>query len=57
MAEGIIRERAMTYVETPSSNCVKACVLLLAAQQSIIELSEADKAFIGMVLDGHALKA
>jgi hypothetical protein len=36
---------------------VKANVLLLAAQQSVIELSAADKAFIGMVLDGHALKA
>lgn len=36
---------------------VKAEVLLLAAQQNVIELSEADKSFIGMVLDGHALKA
>jgi hypothetical protein len=35
----------------------KAAVLLLAAQQSVIELSVADKAFIAMVLDGHALKA
>lgn len=35
---------------------VKAEVLLLAAQQSVIDLSEADKAFISMVLDGHALK-
>jgi hypothetical protein len=36
---------------------VKAIVLLMASQQSIIELSEADKSFIAMVLDGHALKA
>lgn len=36
---------------------VKACCLLLAAQQSVIDLSESDKAFIAMALDGHALKA
>ena len=31
--------------------------LLLAAQQSVIELSAADKAFISTALNGHALKA
>lgn len=32
-------------------------IMLLEAQQSVIDLSEADKAFIVTVLDGHALKA
>ena len=35
---------------------VKAEVLLLAAQQGVIDLSASDKAFIATVLDGHALK-
>jgi len=34
---------------------IKAGVLLLAAQQGIIELDATDKAFIGKVLN-HALK-
>ena len=38
-------------------NLLKALVLLSAAQQSIIDLSAADKAFIATVLDGHALKS
>lgn len=36
---------------------VKAAVLLLAADQGVIDLSSDDKALIARVLDGHALKA
>lgn len=36
---------------------VKANVLLLAAQQGVIDLSDTDKDFITATLDGHAPKA
>ena len=35
---------------------VKAEVLLLAAQQGVIDLSASDKTFISEALDGHNLK-
>ena len=36
---------------------LKAAVLLLAADQAVIDLSSDDKALIARVLDGHALKS
>ena len=35
----------------------KAAVLLLAADQAVIDLDSDDRALIAKVLDGHALKA
>jgi len=36
---------------------IKAAVLLLASQQSVIDLTTDDKQFIAKSLDGHALKS
>ncbi len=36
---------------------LKAAVLLLAAQQGVIDLDATDKAYIAKVLNDHALKA
>lgn len=36
---------------------LKAAVLLLAADQAVIDLDSNDKALIARVLDGHALKS